>query len=129
MIISIKNASCGYKGKRLIKELNMTLNTGAGVCILGPNGIGKTTLFKSLLGQIGLLSGNIIVDGKNLNDLSGKQRAKIFSYVPQAKDSTYQHTVKDIVLMGRAPYIKQFSMPSDTDVEIVETQKTHSFSK
>lgn len=119
MVINIDNISCGYGQKSVITDLNFSFQSGEAVCILGANGIGKTTLFKTLLGQIDVLNGNINVDGTPLTHLNLKERARIFSYVPQAKNYSYQFSVEDIVLMGRAIYIKEFSAPSREDYQVV----------
>ena len=120
MIISFKNVCCGYKKHILISDLNFQFETGQAVCILGANGIGKTTIFKSVLGHIDLLAGEILVDSMPLKNMSVKKRSYIFSYVPQAKDRMYAFKVKDVILMGRAPYIPKFSSPSKEDNIIVK---------
>lgn len=120
MIINFKDVSCGYKAKRVVANLSFVFKTGEATCILGSNGIGKTTIFKSLLGYLPLLSGSIYVDDKNLNSITFKQRASIMAYVPQAKSYSYQYKVKDIVLMGRALYISKFRSPGEYDYNIVD---------
>lgn len=119
MIIRFNDVSCGYKNRCVISNLSFAFRTGEATCILGANGIGKTTIFKSLLGYLPLLEGTIYVDNKDLRDMSVKQRASIMAYVPQAKSYSYQFTVKDIVLMGRALYIPKFQAPGDEDYRIV----------
>lgn len=120
MIVSIKGVTCGYNGKKVISNLNFDFHSGEAVCILGSNGIGKTTFFKTLIGQLDFLEGDILVDDRPLNQIGAKERARIFSYVPQAKNCSYQFTVQDIIMMGRAAYIKQFASPSAEDYRIVD---------
>ena len=69
MIIKFENVSCGYKKHCVVSNLNFSFKTGEATCILGANGIGKTTLFKTLLGYIELLSGNIYVDQTDISKL------------------------------------------------------------
>lgn len=119
MIIKFENVSCGYGNRVVVSNLNFLVKSGEATCILGPNGIGKTTIFKSLMCQIELLEGRILIDDKPIDKIEWRDRAKLLSYVPQAKNYTYQFVVEDIVLMGRAPYIKTFKMPSQEDKKIV----------
>lgn len=120
MNVNIKNISCGYGKKIVISNLNLSFDTGESICILGANGIGKTTFFKSLLGQVELLRGDIEVDGIPLKTIGNKDRAKVFAYVPQAKNYSYRFKVRDIILMGRASHIKELASPSEEDYEIVD---------
>ena len=119
-MISINKASCGYNGKIILPNISLSLQKGEATCVLGANGVGKTTLFKTLLGLLPLLAGDIIIESKSLKDLSHRQLAKLVAYVPQAKNLSHQHPVEDVVLMGRAQYIKTFGVPSEKDHNIVK---------
>lgn len=116
MEIELKNISCGYKRKKILKNINLSFKTGNIYTILGGNGIGKTTLFKSILGFIDLKGGDICFDGKSITSMTEKEIATFVSYVPQAKNYSMQYTVFDIILMGRALHIKKFGIPSDRDI-------------
>lgn len=119
MIIKFDNVSCGYGNNIVVSNLNFELASGEATCILGANGIGKTTIFKSLMGQLQLLYGDILIDNKSIKNVMWKDRAKLLSYVPQTKNYSYQFTVKDIILMGRAPYIPTFKTPAEEDYKVV----------
>lgn len=118
MKIELKNVTCGYHNEDVLSELNLSFETGEFWCILGANGIGKTTLFKTLLGFIELRSGKIILNNRNISDIGTKELSSYISYVPQAKSYSLQYTVLDTVLMGRANHIKQFSSPTDVDYSV-----------
>lgn len=120
MIIEFKNATIGYGAKAVLRDLNFRIHGNESVCLLGPNGIGKTTLFKSMLGMLPLLSGDILIDGTSASKISPSKMATHFAYVPQSKEYSYQFSVEEIVLMGRAMYIKKFSSPSPNDYAIAE---------
>lgn len=124
MKLDLKEISFGYKNNTLYKNLSFTLNSGELLCVLGPNGVGKTTLFKTILMLLKLKSGNILVDGKNINTFKSKELYKYISYVPQAHTPPFPFTVFDVVLMGRAVYIKDFSSPSKKDKEIAKEALT-----
>ncbi|MGO5072566.1 ABC transporter ATP-binding protein [Clostridium sporogenes] len=120
MKLEIKKASFGYGNTILYKNLSFVLNSGELLCVLGPNGVGKTTFFKTILNLLKLKSGKISIDGKNINTFSHKELYKYIAYVPQAHTPPFPFTVIDVVLMGRAVYIKEFSSPNNIDKQIAE---------
>lgn len=120
MKLEIRKASFGYGENILYTNLSFSLNSGELLCVLGPNGIGKTTLFKTILMLLKLKSGEILIDGKNINTFPYKKLYKCIAYVPQAHTPPFPFTVMDVVLMGRAAYIKDFSCPSKMDKKIAE---------
>lgn len=121
MILEIKNAVCGYGSKTIVNNISISVKSGEILCILGPNGVGKTTFFKTILGFLKLQSGEILLDGKNTKNWSKNQLAKMISYVPQTHTPPFPFNVFDVVLMGRTAHIGMFSSPSKTDKEIAES--------
>jgi iron complex transport system ATP-binding protein len=117
-MLELVEVSCGYGKKTVLEGLSFSVGRGEIVSILGANGIGKTTLFKSILGHIGLLSGQIMIDGRDISRMNHAERAKRIAYVPQAHIPPFPFQVKDVVVMGRTAHIKAFSKPSRTDFEI-----------
>ena len=83
MELSVKNASCGYGNTAVLEDVSFTLKQGEIVCILGPNGIEKTTLFRSVLGFLNLIKGEIFLDGKEKSKISAKEFARSIGYVRQ----------------------------------------------
>ena len=118
MRIKFDNVTCGYGKKAVLKNINCDIELGDKVAVLGPNGIGKSTLFKTLFGFIDIIDGAIYLEDRNIRSYTGKQLASILAYVPQAKGYLYQYTVEDMVLMERASHIGNFSKPTKSDVEI-----------
>jgi sensor histidine kinase len=103
----IKNLSCGYGKKLVVKEFSAELKGGEILCLLGTNGVGKTTVFKTILGFLKPFGGEILADGRDFFALSDKERAKIVSYVPQAHTPPFAFRVLDVVLMGRSRLISE----------------------
>lgn len=133
MIIRIEDAAVGYDKVKVLEQINLVFSSGEFYCILGSNGIGKTTLFKTLLGFIPLIEGSISIDGKALETLSTSELSEYISYVPQAKDMVYDLSVLEVVVMGRARFIKKFATPSVEDYKaassILEILKIDRLSK
>lgn len=119
-IISLQNLSCGYGHHYIIKNLSFDVNANDVVCLLGPNGVGKTTLFKTILGFLSPKGGNIFIKNKNISDMNHSQMAKHVAYVPQSQDTTFNFTAMEMVLMGRTVYLGRFSSPGAKDMEKAE---------
>jgi len=120
LILEIKNAICGYKNNVILDNLSFQVNKGDILSIMGANGIGKTTLFKTILGHLKLLNGEILIHGKDIKSLTSKEKAKQIAYVPQAHIPPFPFKVIDVVAMGRTSHISVFRSPSKEDMEIAE---------
>lgn len=118
MELKIENGICGYKNTPIINNINIKFEQGEIVGILGPNGVGKTTMFRSILGLLPLISGRITLDNINKNDISIKEFSKNVGYVPQSNNPPFPFTVPDVVVMGRVSRIKRFERPGIKDYMI-----------
>ncbi len=101
-------------------KVSLTLKHGEALCILGPNGCGKTTLIKCLGGLYRLHKGSILLDNKELTKLGRSAVARIVGYVPQLHQPAFPFSVLDAVLVGRAPHLDFLASPGKQDVEIAE---------
>jgi iron complex transport system ATP-binding protein len=101
--------------KRLAQDIALRLSGGEVTCLLGPNGVGKTTLFRTLLGLLPPLAGRIRIDGRDLASLSRSELARLMAYVPQAQPQPFAHSVRDLVLMGRTAHLGTFATPGAAD--------------
>ena len=102
-MLEIKNLSFHYDPKQTILEgINISLATGSSLGIIGPNGGGKSTLLKLILGLLSPMPGNISVMDTPTNRLSSKQRGRVFSYLPQEIKLSYTFpiTVRDLLCWG-----------------------------
>ena len=117
MSFEIKNLSGGYGNGDVCKEISCKVDYNEILCVLGPNGCGKSTLFKLILGLIKKSNGNITLDGETLCGISERELAKKIAYIPQQHNPLFAFSVLEIVLMGRTSHFKSFSMPCKNDIE------------
>lgn len=120
MKLEIRNAVCGYGKNMVVKKASLEINSGETLCVLGPNGVGKTTFLKAILGLLKLSQGEIIINGKDISAYSKMELAKIIGYVPQSHVPPFPYTVYDVVLMGRNAHIGLFSSPTKKDMQIAD---------
>lgn len=120
MRLEIDNISCGYDSKVIIKNISMQVKSGEILTVLGPNGVGKTTFFKSVLGFLKIYGGSIKLDGQNIVNWKRNKLARVIGYVPQAHTPPFPFSVLDVVTMGRTAHLGMFASPSKNDVKIAE---------
>ena len=113
-MIRLTSLSCCYgkKAKPVLHDVSFALNKGEIAILLGPNGAGKSTLLQAVLGNIKFYKGDIIIDGKNIKELSVRERAKLIAYVPQSFHFA-PSSVYDAILLGRIPYFTFAPSPED----------------
>jgi iron complex transport system ATP-binding protein len=116
-VLQARGLSIGY-GRRIVASgIDLAVGRGEVLCLLGPNGAGKTTLFKTLLGLLPALAGEVLLDGRPLDELSRAAIARAMAYVPQAQAMEFAYTVLDLVLMGRTAHLGPFAAPGPVDRE------------
>lgn len=122
-MIDIKHLEIGYKSKGkhniVFKDINVTLNAGDLVGLIGDNGIGKSTLLKTITGNLIPLAGDITINSKSIAQYSAQQLAQLLSIVVTEKIGGFNLTVWDVVATGRTPYINIFGKLSPDDEAIV----------
>ena len=120
-MLEIKNAVCGYKQREktnvVINGLSMDIKPGEIMSILGSNGVGKTTLFRSILGSLPLISGSVLLDGREMSSMKRSETARRIAYVPQSHNPPFPFTALQIAVMGRTAHMGMFSSPSPKDTE------------
>lgn len=103
------------QGRPILRDLRLTLAPGRLVVVAGPNGVGKTTLIRLLLGLLPLDAGTIRLDGRDLADFTRHELARAVAYVPQGGLPSFPLTVFEAVLLGRRPHLAW--RPATTDLE------------
>jgi iron complex transport system ATP-binding protein len=118
--LAIEDLSYGYPGHVVGHGVSFTVDAGEVLCVLGRNGEGKSTLFKTILGLLRPRTGTLRVDGEPIAGWSPRRRALTFGYVPQNGGGTFPFTVAELVLMGRTAHRGPFAAPSAADREAAE---------
>ena len=111
MSLCVKTLSVSYGTQAVLKNVSFSAEYGEILSILGPNGVGKSTLLRCLLGILPPYEGSVLLDGEDVQALSPSKLAKKMAYIPQSHDPVFHYTVFDMVLMGTAPRTGTFSVP------------------
>lgn len=120
-ILEINNASFSYNGnENVFEDIDISIENSDVLCILGPNGTGKSTLIKCMNGLLKLNSGNIFLNDEDIYGMDKADLAKVVGYIPQSHHSTFSFSVFDVVLMGRAPHLSLTSVPGEKDFKIAD---------
>lgn len=102
---------CYRRGRPVISGVSFRIDGGETVALLGRNGAGKTTLFRLMLGILKSSRGQLLIDGRPMEELCRNDIAQYISYIPQMTRQEFNYTVLETVLMGAAHYIPRFSAP------------------
>jgi iron complex transport system ATP-binding protein len=103
--------------KCIFREVSFAVHTGDVLCLLGPNGTGKSTLLKCLINILHVQRGQILLNERNLLEFKLPDIAKRIGYVPQGLTSAFPFRIKDIIVMGRAPHLSLLASPSRSDMD------------
>lgn len=103
-MIELKNLSTGYGRHTVSANLNATLQSGRLTCLLGPNGVGKSTLLRTLCGFQPPLKGRMELDGKDMSLLSRKEMSRSIGVVLTERPDVTDMRASDMVALGRTPY-------------------------
>ena len=116
-MISIKHLSFSYtKDKSVLDDISFDILDGECVVLLGPNGVGKSTLISCILGENKPKTGDMCFDNRNFNEISNKEKSRYLAYVPQLIDGN-ELTVEETITLGRLPYF--YIAPTKEDKEKV----------
>ena len=114
-MIQAQSLRCGYGETMILRGLDISLREDEFAVLAGPNGAGKSTLLYALLGFLRLEAGRIELFGRELRNYKRSELARLIAFVPQESLFQFDHSVFDIVLMGRYPYLglMQSWLPQD----------------
>ena len=119
-MLEVRDLAFGFPGRTVGRDVSFTLAAGEVMCVLGPNGGGKTTLFRTILGLLEPHGGAVRVENADLHGLSRSEVARRVGYVPQGHAAYFAFTVREFVLMGRTAHLGAFASPAKRDVLVAE---------
>lgn len=120
MSIEVKDLCFSYGEREVLHSVSFRAEAGEFLSILGPNGVGKSTLFRCVLGLLRDYTGSITVEGRDAKALSIREAAKLIAYIPQSSHPAFNYSVRDIVLMGTTSGLGTFSTPKKEDARRVD---------
>ncbi len=104
MEIKFNDMSFAYGDVKVLNDISLSIGTSELTCILGPNGVGKSTLMYCMNKLLEPTSGSVTIDGRDIKEIPLRDMAKIMSFVPHAEEAVFSMSVMDTVLMGRHPH-------------------------
>lgn len=114
-MLEVHDLYFNYDKTPVLHGVSFDVEKGQLCGLFGPNGCGKTTLFKCCLNFLKLNKGSVVMDGKDVKNLKVEDMAKIVAYVPQEHKPPFPYLTKEVVLMGRTPRLKGFFRISRSD--------------
>jgi iron complex transport system ATP-binding protein len=119
-LLKFEHLAFGYPTatRPVLKDFNLEIGSGTVTAILGPNGAGKTTLLHLALGWLKPQNGNILLDHNPLGGYSRRALGQWLGLVPQSEHISFEYSLLEFVLLGRAPYLPSLAMPGEEDCEI-----------
>jgi len=118
-MIEVRDLEFGYNSTLVLKRISFEVKDGEFWGLIGPNGSGKSTLLRCLCRVHTPKKGIILLEGKPLSSWKAKEVAKKLAVVPQESHFAFNFSVREIVLMGRSPFLKRFQLEGGRDYEVV----------
>lgn len=120
MSMEVKNLHFSYGEREILKNISFSAEHGEFLSVLGPNGVGKSTLFRCMLGLLTPGKGGTFVEGKDISAMDAAELARCIAYIPQSHNPVFNYTVFDMVLMGTTAQLGRFSSPGKAQIAMAE---------
>jgi len=118
-MLEVQSLTVGYANHEVLRDVSISIDSGEILAVVGPNGVGKSTLIRAVSGTNLIRSGRVLVDGQDVTRLSAQQRARFMAVVPQARELPAAFTVHQTVLLGRTPYLSWLGKAGMRDHAVV----------
>lgn len=117
-MLSLQSITIRYNQRAVLHDVSLDVQAGEVVALIGPNGVGKSTLIRAISGSVPIVSGRVLADERDLLKLPIEQRARLVAVVPQAVRLPESFTVEETVLMGRTAYLGWLGRETESDRDI-----------
>lgn len=118
MSLKVEHLDFYFEKRQVLKDISFEALGGELLSILGPNGVGKSTLFRCILNLLRPSAGKITVDGLDVNKMTAQEMAHHIAYIPQSHSPAFNYSVLDMVLMGTASQLGTMKTPGKTQIEL-----------
>ena len=112
--MQVNDLRFSYGDHEVLRGISFATGGGEFISVLGPNGVGKSTLFRCMLGLLSATGGSVCVDGDDIRELTPAQLARRMAYIPQSHNPLFNFSVLDMVLMGTTSQLGRFAVPGKT---------------
>src|SRR6478672_7803792 len=116
-MIAVENISISYSGRPVVRDVSFDLRDGEIIALIGPNGVGKTTLIRALNQTVEVKSGSIKLEDRDIRDFSRREIAQRIAVVAQENETKFPLTVLEFVLAGRFVHGSAFGWETEQDVD------------
>ena len=120
MSLRVDNLHFSYGDHKVLKGVDFSAEYGEFLSVLGPNGVGKSTLFRCLLGLLSASEGSVRVDGQDIRTLNAPELSRRMAYIPQSHNPVFNFSVLDMVLMGTTSQVGRFAVPGKEQILLAE---------
>lgn len=119
-MITLDHITVDFGKRRILDNIGATIADGRITAVMGPNGCGKTTLLRCIGGLLEPTAGQVLIDGRRVQDFAARALAQKVAFVRQQVHTDFEFSAFENVLMGRNPYQKRLQNESQADWDIVE---------
>ena len=120
MSIKVSNLSFSYGDRLILDNVDFEAEKNQFLSVLGPNAVGKTTLFRCMLGLLNGYEGQILLNGIDIKSIGIREMAKMIAHIPQQHYPVFNFSVFDMVLMGTSVHLSSISSPGKKQMKLVD---------
>jgi iron complex transport system ATP-binding protein len=121
LTLTVQHLDAAYGARQVLFDINLAVHPGEVAALIGPNGAGKSTLIRAISGIIPIQTGSVMINGFNMLKMQPQDRAKLLAVIPQARNLPQAFTVREVVKMGRTPFISWLGNLTKNDEDLVES--------
>lgn len=118
--MNVENLCFSYGNHEVLKGVSFEAQLGEFISVLGPNGVGKSTLFRCMLGLLNPTGGRVSIDGKDIQTMTAAELSKCVAYIPQSHNPVFNFSVFDMVLMGTTAQLGRFASPGKAQEHLAD---------